>query len=232
MDNTTTDRRFYVYAYLREDGTPYYIGKGCGRRAWKVGSHGRINVPIDSARIQVVLSQLTEDQAFAAEKLLVDWLGRKDIGTGILRNQKCGGEGGQSLGPAVRAKMSAAHKGKPSHRKGKNLSADHREKIREAMLGKASPNKGVTFSPEWRAAMSATAKKRGAPCLTKEERARQGVSNRETTAARWGIDGDVYGALELRTRNALKAWLKRNPEGDWATYLLGKGVKLPATVSF
>ena len=227
---TLNERRFYVYAYLRADGTPYYIGKGCGRRAWKAGSHGRISIPRDPAFIQIVLSRLTEDQSFAAEKLLVDWFGRKDVGTGILRNQKCGGEGGQSLGPEVRAKMSAAHKGKPSHRKGKNLSADHREKIRAAMVGKPSPNKGATFSPKWRAALSAAAKMRGPLSLTKEERARQGISTRKTTAAQWGIDEDVYVALELRTRNALKAWMKRNPEGDWRAYLLRKGAKLPAAV--
>lgn len=84
------NNRFYTYAYLREDRTPYYIGKGCGRRAFK--PHGKIPVPA-KARILFLKRNLTEKEAFKHEIYLIAVFGRKDLGTGILLNFTNGGEG-------------------------------------------------------------------------------------------------------------------------------------------
>ena len=94
---------FYTYAYLRKgDRTPYYIGKGRGKRAYD-SSHN-VKVPDDKDRIIFLKQNLTEEEAFNHEKYMIAVLGRKDLGTGILRNMSDGGEGHSNPSPEARRK--------------------------------------------------------------------------------------------------------------------------------
>jgi hypothetical protein len=141
---------FYVYAYLREDDTPYYIGKGKGNRAYSK-LKGEVHPPKDKTKIVILKDKLAESIAFAEEISLIKHYGRKDIGTGILRNKTNGGDGpsGRKVSESSRLLMSINRKGKgtgpqsPDHIENKAKSRRGVRQTPEQIEAAAAPKRGV-----------------------------------------------------------------------------------------
>jgi len=153
--------RFYTYAYLRKDGTPYYIGKGSGNRAYK--NDGRpCGKPINE-RILILKNNLIEEEAFRHEIYMIDVFGRKDLGTGILHNRTNGGEGSSGVirSDDVKKRISDSLKGriftKERLRKMSiaNTGKVHSEETKRKL---SIANKGKILSEETRMKMSASHK--------------------------------------------------------------------------
>jgi hypothetical protein len=125
--------RFYTYAYLREDRTPYYIGKGIGKRIIKRFKKD-IKPPKDKSRIIFLKQNLTEEEAFKHEIYMIAVFGRKDLGTGILRNMTNGGDGtsGRIMAEETKRKIGDAQKGDKNHNYGKSPSEETRKKLSQA----------------------------------------------------------------------------------------------------
>jgi hypothetical protein len=124
---------YYTYAYLKADGSPYYIGKGKGNRLYDHRGKNCIP-PKDKNRIIKLKQNLTEEAAFRHEIYMIAVFGKKCDGTGILMNiadggnspPKMYGDNSPTKRPEIRAKIGAANK---ISLKGRKVAEEVRQKI-------------------------------------------------------------------------------------------------------
>jgi hypothetical protein len=170
----------YVYAYLREDGSPYYIGKGIGVRYKE--KHTVAVPPLD--RIEFIKQNLTDQEAINLEIALISKYGRKDLGTGILRNQTAGGEGGVP-GPLVRKKLSDAKIGNRPNNYGKKYTTGPSAAKSISKTGQNNPQYGKERTDEERMRISKGIKEGWSrPTLTCPHCGKQG----KVGMTRWHFD--------------------------------------------
>lgn len=113
-----TYKKYYTYAYLRKDRTPYYIGKGQGNRMYSPHRRGKYNfTPKDKSKIIILKYFDEENKSYEHEIYMIYVLGRKNNRTGILINLTNGGDS-------------------PPSRKDKVISDIHKKRISDSLKGK------------------------------------------------------------------------------------------------
>jgi len=176
---------YYTYAYLRQDGTPYYVGKGNEDRINQI--HYRRNgwhlTPPPVERRIYLKQNLSEEDAFRHESYMIAVLGRKDLGTGILRNLTDGGEGvsGYVAREETKRKISESLIGNQRN-KGKNHTEETKRKISEALIGNQR-FKGKNHTEESKRKMSEALKGRklSGEHIRKMSEVRKGKKHSEET---------------------------------------------------
>ena len=128
---------YYTYAWLREDRTPYYIGKGIGNRAYRTHRRGDsyISAPPRN-RVIFLKKNLTEFDAYRHENYIISVLGIKKDG-GILINMSYGGEGSSGRKPS----KYCIQRTKESNI-GKTLTEDHKKKVSQQVSQRRWWNNG------------------------------------------------------------------------------------------
>jgi hypothetical protein len=149
-------RVFGTYLYLRESGTPYYVGKFSHLRRVTDGQH---NVPIPKDRLRILVQEFpSHEDAVAAEMFLISYYGRKDLGTGCLRNRTDGGEGA----------LGVVH------------SDETCQKIRTSLMGNTPWNKGKSgIGKPWSAARRARMEAKRTGPLPRSHRRRLNSTRRK-----------------------------------------------------
>jgi hypothetical protein len=128
---------YYTYAWLREDMTPYYVGKGIRNRAYCPHRRGDTYMsPPPKDRVLFLKKNLTEFDAYKHENYIITILGLKSEG-GILINMSYGGEGSSGRKPSEYCIQRIKETNT-----GKTLTEEHKKKVSQQVSQRKWWNNG------------------------------------------------------------------------------------------
>lgn len=160
----------YLYRHIRLDkNEPFYIGIGSDEdgkylRAYSTSSrnkHWENIINLTKFDVEILLDNLTWEEACEKEKEFIKLYGRKNLNTGTLVNWTDGGEGTLNtvITDETRKKMSKSQKGNQTWL-GKHHKNETKEKISKSLIGKPNGWDGRKHTEESKKKISATSKKR------------------------------------------------------------------------
>lgn len=133
---------FYVYRHVRLDkNIPFYIGIGHTPYYTRANSkkgrnqHWKNITSCCEYEVEILIENLTKEQAKEKEKEFIKLYGRADLNKGTLCNYTDGGDGLQNPSERTREMIRNLHRGN-TYFKGKKLTKEHRESISKARKGK------------------------------------------------------------------------------------------------
>lgn len=211
-------QRFYVYAHLRKDGTPFYVGKGKDKRVidktsrstwwWNIVLQDYPNEKFP--KYAMLAEHLTEQEALDVEVFWIALFGRKNIHkTGLLVNNTDGGEGtvGVILSETTRSKMSKSRTGKRNPMWGTKRPESVKLAVSRANKGKSNVWKGKIRDNTQRIKMAiahgsipTTYIHEPTGIIVKD------VINKNEFAQLYGLNANHIRAVARKERNSHKGW--------------------------
>ena len=139
----------YVYVWYKPDGTPFYVGIGKTAIRWNpnrpwsqrnrfcravLNKYGRKNILFSVFGVASLFS------AYRYERVLINRLGRADLGLGPLTNITAGGEGSTELGDSARKVLRDKWANNTARKEQLSTQSRSRENKERAVRRAADPN--------------------------------------------------------------------------------------------
>lgn len=155
---------FYTYLHVRPDGTPFYVGKGHGKRSHSFEYRNRHHSNViakygkENITVKILKRNLTEEEAFSNERDAIACL--REFGHQLC-NKTDGGEGTSGLKWTevktiqMRSIMAGNKFGTGNtNRRGKRHSEESKKKMSQSKIGVTAWNKGKPHSDEMKIKLS------------------------------------------------------------------------------